>query len=111
VEIGFSVPQRPFSKGAQNGALGSLSSFWRRGLSNDSSYRLKPPFTSPARAVPVVVKRRRNPAKGVALTAQIPDLRESGLLSRVWFQVALVGGQPVAELDITNAFAVRAFVS
>jgi hypothetical protein len=58
-----------------------LAAFTLITLATDSSRH-----SVPRRAVPAAVQRRRCAAKGVALTAQIPNLRQRRLLGRMRFK-------------------------
>jgi hypothetical protein len=71
----------------------------------------QPPFGAAARAMPSAVESRRDAAKCVALATQTFNLHQGGLLGGVPFQVAVVGGQPVAEGDISNSLPIATLVA
>jgi hypothetical protein len=70
----------------------------------------QPPLGTAARAVSVPVQSRRDAPKGVALAAEVRNLRQRGLFRGVRLQVPLVGRQPVAEHDVADPLAVATFV-
>ena len=59
---------------------------------------------------PWLFKCCRDAPKGVAPATEVRDLRPRGLFCRVRFNMSLVRGQSVAELDVADALPVAAFV-
>jgi hypothetical protein len=72
---------------------------------------LQPPSGATAGVERAMVECSRNSPQGVAILPQVAYLQQDSRLGDVGLKVLPVGAKPIAELNVSDPFAVGAFVA